>query len=53
MLPASGIWFIALYTYNPGAWLMHCHIGCIRVGVALQLVRAWYSEIADFLIIDK
>jgi FtsP/CotA-like multicopper oxidase with cupredoxin domain len=27
MLPAAGYLVIAFYTDNPGAWLMHCHIG--------------------------
>lgn len=27
MLPASGYLVIAFETDNPGAWLMHCHIG--------------------------
>jgi FtsP/CotA-like multicopper oxidase with cupredoxin domain len=27
MLPASGYLVMAFETDNPGAWLMHCHIG--------------------------
>ena len=27
MLPAAGYLFLAFETDNPGAWLMHCHIG--------------------------
>jgi FtsP/CotA-like multicopper oxidase with cupredoxin domain len=27
MLPASGYLVLAFETNNPGAWLMHCHIG--------------------------
>ena len=46
MLPASGHLVIAFQTDNPGAWLMHCHIGWhTSEGFALQLVER-YSEIA-------
>ncbi|CZR69397.1 related to laccase precursor [Phialocephala subalpina] len=46
MLPASGYLVIAFQTDNPGAWLMHCHIGWhTSEGFALQLVER-YSEIA-------
>jgi FtsP/CotA-like multicopper oxidase with cupredoxin domain len=52
MLPASGYLVIALYTDNPGAWLMHCHIGWhTSEGFALQLVER-YSEIADLIDYD-
>ncbi|RDL37517.1 uncharacterized protein BP5553_04950 [Venustampulla echinocandica] len=40
MLPASGYLVIAIKTDNPGAWLMHCHIGWhLKEGFALQLVE--------------
>jgi FtsP/CotA-like multicopper oxidase with cupredoxin domain len=41
MLPASGHLVLAFQTDNPGAWLMHCHIGWhTSEGFALQfLVR--------------
>ena len=46
MLPSSGYLVIAFQTDNPGAWLMHCHIGWhTSEGFALQLVER-YSEIA-------
>ncbi|KAF8853078.1 putative laccase-2, partial [Acephala macrosclerotiorum] len=46
MLPSSGYLVIAFLTDNPGAWLMHCHIGWhTSEGFALQLVER-YSEIA-------
>lgn len=40
MLPASGYLVIAFETDNPGAWLMHCHIGWhTSEGFALQFVE--------------
>ncbi|KAI1848598.1 hypothetical protein JX265_011548 [Neoarthrinium moseri] len=40
MLPASGYLAIAFQTDNPGAWLMHCHIGWhTSEGFALQFVE--------------
>ncbi|KAI9048532.1 hypothetical protein LZ554_007365 [Drepanopeziza brunnea f. sp. 'monogermtubi'] len=40
MLPGSGYVVIAFETDNPGAWLMHCHIGWhTSEGFALQLVE--------------
>lgn len=46
MLPSSGYLVIAFETDNPGAWLMHCHIGWhTSEGFALQLVER-YDEIA-------
>ncbi|TVY78421.1 Laccase-2 [Lachnellula suecica] len=46
MLPASGYLVIAFYTDNPGAWLMHCHIGWhTSEGFALQILER-YTEIA-------
>ncbi|PSN66585.1 laccase Lcc4 [Corynespora cassiicola Philippines] len=39
-LPAAGYLVIAFYTDNPGAWLMHCHIGWhTSQGLALQFVE--------------
>ncbi|PNP48469.1 hypothetical protein TGAMA5MH_00507 [Trichoderma gamsii] len=53
MLPASGYLVLAFETDNPGAWLMHCHIGWhTSEGFALQwIVRE--SEIADLLDYDE
>lgn len=46
MLPASGYLVLAFETDNPGAWLMHCHIGWHTTeGFALQFVER-YDEIA-------
>lgn len=46
MLPASGHLVIGFESDNPGAWLMHCHIGWhTSEGFALQLVER-VSEIA-------
>ncbi|UKZ78755.1 hypothetical protein TrVFT333_006500 [Trichoderma virens FT-333] len=49
MLPASGYIVLAFETDNPGAWLMHCHIGWhTSEGFGLQwVVRE--SEIADLI----
>ncbi|KAF2176521.1 multicopper oxidase [Zopfia rhizophila CBS 207.26] len=45
MLPAGGHLVMAWETDNPGAWLMHCHIGWHTVqGLALQFVER-FSEI--------
>ncbi|KAK2625165.1 hypothetical protein QTJ16_005534 [Diplocarpon rosae] len=45
MLPSAGYLVIAFETDNPGAWLLHCHIGWhTSEGFALQLVER-YSEI--------
>ncbi|KAK3317236.1 multicopper oxidase [Cercophora scortea] len=39
MLPASGFVVLAFETDNPGAWLMHCHIGWhTSEGFALQFI---------------
>lgn len=39
-LPAAGFLVIAFETDNPGAWLMHCHIGWhTSMGFALQLAE--------------
>ena len=46
MLPASGYLVLAFETDNPGAWLMHCHIGWhTSEGFALQFIER-YDEIA-------
>ncbi|KAL9618623.1 MAG: hypothetical protein Q9160_006664 [Pyrenula sp. 1 TL-2023] len=46
MLPSAGYLVLAFQTDNPGAWLMHCHIGWhTSEGFALQIVER-YSEIA-------
>ena len=52
MLPASGYLVLAFQTDNPGAWLMHCHIGWhTSEGFALQfLVRQ--DEILDLIDYD-
>ena len=40
MLPASGYLVMAWETDNPGAWLMHCHIGWhVSEGFALQFIE--------------
>ena len=52
MLPASGHLVIAFQTDNPGAWLMHCHIGWhTSEGFALQLIER-YDEIAALIDYD-
>lgn len=52
MLPGSGFLVIAFYTDNPGAWLLHCHIGWhTSEGFALQLVER-QSEIAALMDYD-
>ncbi|KAI9744648.1 MAG: hypothetical protein M1818_002177 [Claussenomyces sp. TS43310] len=49
MLPSGGYLVIAFQTDNPGAWLLHCHIGWhTSEGFALQLVER-YSEIAALI----
>ena len=46
MLPASGYLVLAFETNNPGAWLMHCHIGWHTFdGFAMQFVEQ-YDAIA-------
>ncbi|KAG4033800.1 hypothetical protein MFRU_004g03030 [Monilinia fructicola] len=53
MLPASGYLVIAFYTDNPGAWLMHCHIGWhTGEGFALQIVERM-SEIEATIDTDR
>ncbi|CAG8959121.1 hypothetical protein HYFRA_00012984 [Hymenoscyphus fraxineus] len=40
MLPAGGFVVMAFLTDNPGAWLMHCHIGWhASEGFAIQMVE--------------
>ncbi|KAI0595724.1 multicopper oxidase [Biscogniauxia sp. FL1348] len=47
MLPSSGYLVMAFQADNPGAWLMHCHIGWhTSEGFALQFIER-YSEIAS------
>ncbi|KAJ5213423.1 hypothetical protein N7449_000592 [Penicillium cf. viridicatum] len=44
MLPGSGYLVVAFKTDNPGAWLMHCHIGWhTEEGFAIQFLER-YSE---------
>ncbi|KAK7183195.1 hypothetical protein DPSP01_011427 [Paraphaeosphaeria sporulosa] len=53
MLPASGYLVIAFETDNPGAWLMHCHIGWhTSEGFALQFIER-YDEIAGITDSDR
>ncbi|OJJ50277.1 hypothetical protein ASPZODRAFT_110537 [Penicilliopsis zonata CBS 506.65] len=49
MLPGDGYMVIAFQTNNPGAWLLHCHIGWHQAeGYAMQfLVR--YAEIESMI----
>ena len=52
MLPASGYLVLAFETDNPGAWLMHCHIGWhTSEGFALQFVVR-QSEITSLIDYD-
>lgn len=49
MLPENGHLGIALKTDNPGAWLMHCHIGRhSEEGFAIQFVEQ-YDEIKPLI----
>ncbi|KAJ5390737.1 CAZyme family AA1 [Penicillium cataractarum] len=49
MLESSGYLLIAFETDNPGAWLMHCHIGWhTSEGFALQFIER-YDEIKDLI----
>lgn len=49
MLPGNGYLIIAFQTDNPGAWLMHCHIGWHTTeGFALQFVER-QDEILDWV----
>lgn len=48
-LPASGYVVIAFYTDNPGAWLMHCHIGWhTSEGLAMQFLER-QSEVSSVI----
>lgn len=52
MLPASGYLVLAFETDNPGAWLMHCHIGWhTSEGFAMQWVVR-QDEITDLINYD-
>jgi FtsP/CotA-like multicopper oxidase with cupredoxin domain len=49
MLPATGYLVVAFQSNNPGAWLMHCHIGWhVSEGLALQFVEQ-YSKISSLI----
>ncbi|KAJ5894471.1 hypothetical protein N7495_006162 [Penicillium taxi] len=49
MLPPSGWLLLAWKTDNPGAWLMHCHIGWhVNEGLALQFIER-YDEIRGLI----
>ncbi|KAF7539222.1 hypothetical protein G7054_g2333 [Neopestalotiopsis clavispora] len=53
MLPSGGYLVIAFKTDNPGAWLMHCHIGWhTSEGFALQFVER-QDEITSLLDYDS
>ncbi|CAG8971875.1 hypothetical protein HYALB_00001988 [Hymenoscyphus albidus] len=40
MLPGNGYLVLAIYTNNPGAWLMHCHIAWhISMGLGVQFLE--------------
>jgi FtsP/CotA-like multicopper oxidase with cupredoxin domain len=52
LLPSQGYLVIAFQTDNPGAWLMHCHIGWHTIeGFALQFLEReteiWSNNIID------
>ncbi|KAJ5153087.1 uncharacterized protein N7482_009565 [Penicillium canariense] len=48
LLPASGHLVLAFRTDNPGAWLLHCHVGWhLEQGFAVQVVER-EDEIRDF-----
>lgn len=49
MLYATGYLVLAFQSNNPGAWLMHCHIGWhVSEGLALQFVDQ-YSKISSLI----
>ncbi|OJJ54443.1 hypothetical protein ASPSYDRAFT_159918 [Aspergillus sydowii CBS 593.65] len=53
VLPGNGYLVMAWETDNPGAWLMHCHIGWHTTeGFALQFVER-YDEIQDIIDQDQ
>lgn len=52
MLPKNGHLLLAFRTDNPGAWLMHCHIGWhLEEGFALQFIER-YDDIQDVIDYD-
>ncbi|KAJ5794891.1 Multicopper oxidase type 3 [Penicillium paradoxum] len=49
VLAGNGYLLIAFQTNNPGAWLMHCHIGWhVNEGLALQFIER-YDEIEELV----
>lgn len=51
MLPSLGYLVVAFKTDNPGAWLMHCHIGWhTEEGFAIQFLERWEEarELIDY-----
>ncbi|KAK6080914.1 Laccase-2-like protein 4 [Seiridium cupressi] len=53
MLPSGGYLAVAFFTDNPGAWLMHCHIGWhTSEGFALQFIER-ESEIMSTVDTDR
>lgn len=53
LLPAAGWLYIAFQTDNPGAWVMHCHIGWHTLeGFALQFLEM-ESEIHSMNVLDS
>jgi FtsP/CotA-like multicopper oxidase with cupredoxin domain len=53
MLPEKGYLVIAFKTDNPGAWLMHCHVGWhTEEGFAIYFVEP-YSEIKSLIDYDN
>jgi FtsP/CotA-like multicopper oxidase with cupredoxin domain len=49
MLPASGYIVIAFLTDNPGAWILHCHIGWHQSeGLALQFIEQESAAYSTF-----
>ncbi|KAJ5635585.1 CAZyme family AA1 [Penicillium longicatenatum] len=56
VLPPSGWLLIAFETNNPGAWLMHCHIGWhVNMGLALQFIenRDEIRDLIDYKSLEK
>ncbi|EOD46054.1 putative multicopper oxidase protein [Neofusicoccum parvum UCRNP2] len=52
LLPAAGYLVLAFATDNPGAWLMHCHIGWhTSEGFAIQILERW-DEISPLIDYD-
>lgn len=49
MLPGGGHLVLAFKTDNPGAWLMHCHIGWhTSEGFAIQFIER-YDTLKDLI----